>query len=658
MTNPAILAQTARAREARRVTAHLLGPPPHLPLDEWADQHFVLPPESSAEPGQWETLPYQVEPMRAMTDPRHERVSWIKSARVGATKCVCAAIAYHIDQDPAPLMVLQPTLSLAQRFSKKEIAPMLRDCEPLRGKVSEPRAKDSGNTILEKGFVGGSLMIVGATSATDLRSVSIRALFGDECDAWPQSAGDEGDPLELAIQRTGYYWNRKIVCISTPVNEGESRIESLYRQGDMRRYYVPCPHCGTMDVIVWRDPDDPKDLDPGHWLTWPADNPDGAFVVCSGCGKGIEHSHKRWMVERGEWRASRPYEETVGPDGRGHASFHCWSAISYSPNATWAKIVQAFVQAREAGPLKLKTFYNTWLGKTWRVRGDAPKWEALWARREHYEQAPRAVEYVTIGVDVQGDRVEWEAVGWAANQENWSLGDGKIYGDTSTIDSPLWDEMDLLLAKTWRSEDGRSLPVCQLAIDSGFNTQIVYAWVRRHDKRRVMAIKGDGTNTADHPILGTSETDVNVNGVTIPGGITVWRLGVSKIKEELYGWLHLDPPAPGEPYPAGWCHFRAQGEEFYQQITAEVRTQMRNLKGDMVTRWVLLEGRANEGLDRRVYARAAAVRVGIDRIPARAPVAREPAPKPQPREQLVPKGWLAGKRGGLGRDRGPWLGRR
>jgi phage terminase large subunit GpA-like protein len=597
--------------------------------------------------------------MRAMTDPRYEWVIWKKSARVGATKCGGAALAYYIDQDPCPMMAMMPTLSLAQRYSKKEIAPMLRDVPAIRGKVAESKSRDSSNTILEKSFKGGSLMIVGAISATDLRSVSIRVLLGDEADGWPASAGNEGDPLELAVQRTGYYHNRKIIVISTPLNEGESRIENLYQSGDQRRYYVPCPHCGTMDVLVWRDPDDPKDVEPGHWLTWTETDPDGAFVVCSGCGKGIEHSHKRWMVERGEWRGERPYEETVGPDGRGRVSFFIWAAYSYSPNATWAKIVQAYLQAREAGPLKLKTFYNTWLGKTWRVRGDAPKWQDLWARREHYEHAPRAVEYVTVGVDVQGDRVEWEAVGWAANQESWSLGDGKIFGDTSTIASPLWDELDLLLARTWRTDDGRNLPIIQLAIDSGFNTQIVYAWVRRHDKRRVMAIKGDGTQTADHPILGTSETDVNVNGVTIPNGITVWRLGVAKLKEELYGWLHLNPPADGEPFPAGWCHFRAQGEEFYQQITAEVRTQMRNLKGDMVTRWVLLEGRANEGLDRRVYARGAAVRVGIDRIPARAPVPREPVKKSEPKpDRLVPSGWLR-PRGSLpGRDRAPWLGRR
>lgn len=644
-------------RHAVREAVALWRPPRRLFLDEWCDEFFYLSAESAAEPGRWTTIPYQREPMRMLTDPRVERVTWIKSARVGATKILNGYIAYLIDQDPGPIMVMQPTLSLAQRYSKKEIAPMLRDCPVLRGKVSEPKSKDSNNTILEKGFTGGSLMIVGASSPTDLRSVSIRVMLGDEADGWPGSVGDEGDPGLLAEQRTGYYWNRKIVYISTPLNEGESRIETLFLQGDQRRYYVPCPSCHHMDVLVWRDPDDPDGDEPGHWLTWPENTPDAAHFMCSSCHEKIEHKHKRWMVERGEWRGARRFEETIGADGRGHASFHIWAGYSYSPNASWAKIVAAYLQAKEAGPLKLKTFYNTWLGRTWRVRGDAPKWEDLWKRREHYDPAVAhaRVEYITAGVDVQGDRLVYEVVGWANNQESWSLETGEISGDTSTTTSDVWDKLDTLLAKSWRTADGRVLPICQMAVDSGWNTQIVYAWVRRHDRRRVMAIKGDGTPTADHPIMGTSDADVNIHGDTIVGGVTVWRLGVCKLKEELYGWLHLAPPSEGESYPSGWCHFPNHPESYFQQLTAEQRVRIRNKKGDMVTHWMVLAGRENHVLDARNYARGAAVRVGIDRLPSRPPAPQPAKPKPAADGQRRVGGWLGGRGGGR-RDGRPWLG--
>src|SRR4029079_8255875 len=102
--------------------------------------------ESAAEPGRWRCLPYQRGILDAITDPAVERVSVMKSARVGYTKCMNAAIAYYMAQDPCPILVVQPTVEDAEGYSKEEIAPMLRDCSALTGLVTD-LAKTSAQTI-------------------------------------------------------------------------------------------------------------------------------------------------------------------------------------------------------------------------------------------------------------------------------------------------------------------------------------------------------------------------------------------------------------------------------------------------------------------------------------------------------------------------------
>ena len=226
-------------------------PPKKLSLSEWADEYAYLSAESSAEGGRWHTLPYQKAMMDAITDPKIEQVTVMKSARVGYSKILNHIIAYHIHQDPCGIMVVQPTIEDAAGYSKEEIAPMIRDTKVLTNLVSDAKTRDSNNTILQKQFPGGVLSLVGANSARGFRRVSRRIVLFDETDGYPASAGTEGDQIKLGIARTQYFWNRKIVAGSTPTIKDFSRIERLFEQSDQRRYYVPCPHCGHMQYLRW-----------------------------------------------------------------------------------------------------------------------------------------------------------------------------------------------------------------------------------------------------------------------------------------------------------------------------------------------------------------------------------------------------------------------
>ena len=53
------------------------------------------------------------------------------------------------------------------------VAPMIRDSKPLKAKVHDVKAKDSGNTILQKSFPGGMLTLTGSNSASALASTCL-----------------------------------------------------------------------------------------------------------------------------------------------------------------------------------------------------------------------------------------------------------------------------------------------------------------------------------------------------------------------------------------------------------------------------------------------------------------------------------------------------
>jgi phage terminase large subunit GpA-like protein len=646
-----------------------LRPPPKLSLSEWADRHFRLSAESAAEPGKWTTLPYQRGILDAITDPAVERVSVIKSARVGYTKCINAAVAYFMAQDPCPMMIVQPTEDGAEGYSKEEIVPMLRDVPALAGLVKESSVKTSSNTTTLKSFPGGVIDMVGATSGRGFRRKSRRVVFLDETDGYPPSAGGDGDPIKLAEKRAATYWNRKIVAGSTPRTAGASRIHELFLAGDQRRYYVPCPHCNHFDFLRFSVRGGDGAPTGGHVMWWPkepAERPEEACFRCSRCGCVIEESAKDEMVARGEWRAAAPGNGTT-VQGRLHASFHIWAAYSPSPDARWGAIASEFVAVRKKHE-ELKTFVNNVLGETWQERGEAPEWERLYQRREPYTigTVPAGVQWLTCGVDVQKDRLVPEVVGWGSNKESWSILWEEIHGDTALLageHSP-WVKLRELLDRSFLGADGRVFTILMMAVDGGWqtaatSTQVVYAWGREQDRSRVMITKG--VPGAGALIEAATPVDVTIGGRRIQRGYRVWPVHVDGAKGELYGWLRLEH-VEGEP-PPGYCHFPEHPAEFFRQLTAEHLVSVVNRRTHRAKlEWQCFPNRENHALDARVLARVAAARLGIDRIaaaarqaaPAPTPPAVQPSSRPEPVASSPPRSGPRGWFGGGGRSPRGW----
>lgn len=573
-----------------------LKPDPKLSVSQWADSHRVLSSRSSAEPGFWRTsrTPYAKEIMDCLSvDSIIQKVVFQKGAQVGATEIGNNWIGYIIDHAPGPTLAVSPTVELAKRNSKQRIAPLIEECPRLASKVKSPRSRDSGNTVMVKEFPGGILVLTGANSAVGLRSVPAKNVFGDEIDAYPGDVDGEGDPIKLMQARQRTFSKRKLFLASTPTIEGRSRIQLEFDQSDQRYYFLPCPHCNHMQHLIWAQ------------IKWPTDDPLSAKYECENCEELIENWQKTKMLEAGKWIATNPECKN-----KKVAGFHLNSLYSPVGWASWGELAVEFVEAKNNRE-QLRTFVNTVLGETWKDKGEAPDWKRLWERREKYKinSIPDPVLFLTAGADIQKDRIEVEIVGWGRNKRSWSI-DYRVYmGDTSHLSGEPWQRLAEMLTEVW-DKNGIELGIKLLAIDSGYNTQTVYSFVRQYTVNKVIAIKGqDGLPV----MIGAPRgVDVNKQGKKLRKGLKLFNLGVGVIKGELYGFLKIPSPGPDDPEPHGFCRFPEYGEDYFKMLTAE-ELQVKIVKGFKRFEWVKVRER-NEALDCRVYARAAASIIGMDRF--------------------------------------------
>ena len=548
--------------------AKFVAPPKKLTVSEWADKYRMLSPEASAEPGKWNTsrAEYQRGIMDAFSDPKVYQVVWMSSAQVGKTEALLNIIGYFIDQDPSPILLLQPTLDMAQTFSKDRLAPMLRDTPVLKDKVKDVKAKNSGNTILHKVFPGGHITMAGANSPASLASRPVRIVLLDEVDRYPLSAGSEGDPVNLAIKRSTTFWNRKIMLTSTPTIKGLSRIEKAYEESDKRKFYVPCPECGEYQVLKWAN------------VVWEDDKPESAKYVCEKCG-ALWNDAARWnAIKKGKWIAEAEF--------RGVAGF--WLNELYSPWVKLKDMVMNFLNSKD-DPEMLKTFVNTSLGESWEDRsGEEIEWKQLFDRKEKYTLIPARAVVLTCGVDVQDDRLEGEVRAWGEREESWGIKRFVIYGSPALEET--WLRLDDIIFAEYKHELGFSLKVSCTCIDSGGHfTDDVYRYVKPRESKRVFAIKGG--STASLPIISRPSKNNKYR-------INLFTIGTDTAKELIYERLKFDE------VKGGYYHWNEEyDEEYFKQLTAEKAiTQYK--AGVAYRKWVKIRAR-NEALDYNVYALAA-----------------------------------------------------
>ena len=571
----------AALEEAKGRVRSLWMPPPDLTVSQWAERFRVMVKGTTSRPGPWRSEVYQREIMDALCDPLVNEVVWMKSTQVGASEILNNIIAYFIDLDPKPMMLVEPTETNAKDYGRKRIAPMIQACPGLREKVREAKARKGGNTLQLKEFPGGFLKLTGANSGAGLRSDPVPLVLFDEVDAYPDDVNGEGDPIEIGTRRTDQFPDFKVFKFSTPAKpKGDSRIEKDWERSDQRRFYVPCPYCGHLQPLWWTDPKTKE-----HRLVWEVDA-DGQVVqdsvryVCAKCKKGIQERHKQQMLDGGRWIAQHPGRPVVG--------FHI-NAL-YSPwKENWHTLAQEWVDAqgnREA----LKAFINLRLGETWEELGETQDKDSLKERLEPYgAEVPDTVACLTMAVDVQDDRLEAVVKGWAPGEESYLVAYEVFWGDPST-DPGVWEDVEELRTRTWTRADGVKMQVAATVVDSGgHHTDAVYDYVlpRQNLRTRVFAIKGVEFNSK--PVLAAE-------GTTKRAAVRLYTIATHQAKDRIFSRLKIPQPGPGYMHMPEWTT-----EEYLAQLTGEKRIVVTNKRTKTKkTVWVKTH-RRNEALDLEVY---------------------------------------------------------
>lgn len=625
-----------------------LRPPPSRTVSEWADEVRVLAGEAASEPGKWRTsrTPYLREPMdRFSSSDPCTQVVMIFGSQTGKSESLNNWLGACVEDDPASFMVVQPTDDLAREYSKMRIDPLIEATPSLQALVVEDKRAAGGNTIGLKRFPGGFIRFVGANNPRRLQSVPVRYIAFDEIDGYPRLAGTKGSPVALAKNRsTTFKGRKKFGLTSTPSNKGSSLIEAEYLATDQRRYFVACPHCGERQVLRWSG------------VTW-HESPRDAWYTCEGSGCVIEHHEKYAMLDDGVWL---PSVEVVDDDGwsrwmqnpeidpeasREAHGYHLSSL--YSPWISWGELADEFLDAR-GDAAKLQVFTNNRLAETWEDGADdAIDVRALLARCEPEDWTdlcPVGVGVITCAVDVQGDRLEAEFVGWGVESESWQLDYIVLRGDPSV--PRLWQELaEATLDRAWRHPllgTSERLHVQAMTVDSGgHHAAAVLEFAYLHRGRNVWAIRGASSIQGKRrPAWPTKPGKGKKNR-------DVYTLNVDTLKDRLHA--HLQRTAPG----AGYCHFStACDEAYFKQLTAERRvTKYR--RGEAFHVWTKPEHRRNEALDVRVYNYAALlgwrkrgfrVQRAIDALRQRREARRAPA---APAEAAADRGdWFGTGRGG------------
>ena len=600
---------------------------------EWADEFRRLSSRAAAKPGRWKSaaVPMALGPAHAVTDPRIRTISVMAPTQEFKTELVLNAAGYFVDQDPSPVLVVLPTVNLAESFSKDRLEPLVDETPSLAAIAPAKKSRSSDRTLDRILFETGAVIdLVGANSPTDLSSRPKRIILADEIDKFPASAGKEGDPLALAEERQSSFWNAKSIRTCSPTMRGFSRIGREYEMSDQRKLFVRCPHCDeaqplTFDRVRWD-----KDENGQH-------RPETAGVVCRGCGVVWSERERRAAIQAiaGEpdlgWRQTKPFRccaqdhKPLGWTGDGHWSehgeAHCPTCgkpgvpvrhagfnVSklYSLTQSLEATVRKFLSSKDDLSL-LQVFTNTQLAELWEESGVSVDPDSLLARREPYgaDDIPAGAMVLTAGVDVQDDRLECEVVGWGAGRESWGVAYHVLHGDPSQ--DRVWHELDQVLLRNYRRADGAQMRIQSAAIDSGgHHTERVYQFTKPRFGRRVYAIKGDGGPAK--PIWPKRASKSKTRQL-------LFMVGTNAASDQIYGDLRVKKPG------AGFCHFAADYDEaWFNQLLAE-RLVRKRVNGQDVRVYECPKGTRNEAHDCRRYASAA-----LHSLPRQLPPASAPAP--------------------------------
>lgn len=605
-----------------RAIAKAIAPPRVMQVDEWADTYRMLSKDAGAVGGRFRTADVEVArgPMRAAMEDGVSTIAIAAATQLMKTTVIENILGCFIHLDPGNSIVVQPNESFVKKFSEKKLKPFILATKELLKAFGGRHAflkRSAENAIGEKRHVGGAVTITSAGTPTNASMLMADLVLMDEIDNFPPST-KEGSIIKLFLNRLFKSRRGLAVMVCSPTVAGESNIEHYILKSDRRRAFVACPYCSHEQILDWDNvhfKDDAGKVDP-----------DLAGYVCESCDKKwAENDRKRILMTEGAvpWKQTRhfsccgerqdPLVNRLWDEHRAlckhcgkkavsnkHVGFEEASAL-YSPEQSLPDMAREWLDCQGSRE-DLMTFVNTRLAKTFARSIGAKLFEmagaGLQARVEPaWSLLPNKIKIITVGVDVQDDRLEVQVVGWGDGHENWSLEYHVIPGDPRT-NSP-WLVLDTLIRATRQREDGTKLGVSATCVDSGHLTDAVYTYCNERRAARVWAISGSKKLHADPFPNVPSVQDDRRRGATF--GHQFYQVGTQALKDSVSAMM----TAPAEGQLA--MHIPDDRENaWFDMMTAEKKVEDKGPNGSKVHVWkVKYEGIRNEAFDTYVYAYAA-----------------------------------------------------
>ena len=564
----------------KRVIQRALAKPEELTVSQWAEKYRILD-ESSNLSGKWsnDVTPYLIGIMNALNDDYIREIYFCKGSQIGGTEVLINMLMYIIDKIPAPTMIVYPSDDLAKDVSNDKLKPAFRLTPQIKRIFQENASKE-----LRMKFKTMILYLRGAGSPSKLASKAIKNLFFDEIDKMGGASSKEASPYNLAMERIKTYKAQsKVYACSTPTLS-TNYIWRLHDNADeVRHFFVPCPHCGEMIELRWKQVR--YDKDELHELS-EYERAKTARYVCQECGCVIEDRDKPKMLRAGEWRAAKKRgigkPKTVG----------FWLSSLYSIFLTWSDIAEEFLKSKN-DPELLQNFINSWLAEPWEDTKLKTSKDTVIERQTDTPEmiVPNWAKLLTGGVDVQEGSLYYTVRAWGNSMTSQNIAHGQVMS---------FQEIEQIMNLEWEREDGGKMIVGMSLIDSGFQPDDTYEFCITNADW-AMPCKGSSNPMQTHYRI----SQINKPGTKVDG-IRLVLVDGGKYKDNIAARMRRDNGT------GSWMVYKGCDEDYANQVTAEHKISVRKGNGKAVQVWVQKKSHGdNHYLDCEVYAMAAADILGV-----------------------------------------------
>jgi phage terminase large subunit GpA-like protein len=577
--------------------------PKKLTPSEWAEAHFILPDKGNAEGGRFRfaRTPYLRGIADAIIEPGVEDIVFVKSTRIGGTTVGQIILGYWIDNEPGNCLLVMPSEDAAAEEIRDRIRPLL-ECPSLKKRTSPDPHK---NTLARIELDRMDIFTGWGGSPQSLATRTCRYVRFDEVDKFPPFSGREADPVSLGKERTRTYMHRRRHYMpSTPTTRDGLIWKAWEACGDKRRYYVPCPHCGEMQTLVWSQVKWPKlAIDDPIRRADEVKQSGLAWYECIKNRCKIEESSKVRMLAKGEWRSEGTKSSRVG--------FHLSSL--YSPWCPFPDLAAEYIRA-EGDIGKTMGFRNSVLAEPFENVASSTRPSLIRdkiAAGADRNIVPDWAVALFCTVDTQKDWFKLHIRAW-----------GPLYRSQLVLEAVCesFDEVYRIgLESVYMKAGGGQMQPHAMLIDSGGDrTNEVYQFALR-DPGRIIPTKG-----ASHAMRRPWQNAPQPNGLVLR-----W-IDTSFYKDMLTRLIHE---------PDKWAVHEGVTEQYVIEMASEHKIIDRNTGK---SRWMpKTSGARVEAWDCEVLQCAAADMAQLGSMPA-APVAEAPY-EPEPRGG--DSNWFTGHKG-------------